>query len=328
MMALYRADEDGATERNGLGFDKLHSPYERDPDTGERRVKNQFVASMIERIEAGEGLTPNQIAACANVLTKYRNQLKDHHGVILPSTEDLKAYTDEITAEKKPERAAPTVSREGWTRQDWAKEIVAALKEDAMAHGFEPNVWDKKGSMRIYLNTDGPRTGPGFIDVHPDGTISNETTLPDNHPALEIALNASKGFKQREQVALGGDKPPGREIFARYLEQEINNYAAGDVKAAVWTGGRHVRVYLNDPTKDRKSGGLGFIDVGMTGITTGGGLKSNSPLYQLAADITNSVVNHHGRLEKAARRYTLAGVAYELCRTADRVFLKKVAHAF
>jgi len=328
MMALYRADEDGATERNGLGFDKLHSPYERDPDTGERRVKNQFVASMIERIEAGEGLTPNQIAACANVLTKYRNQLKDHHGVILPSTEDLKAYTDEITAEKKPERAAPTVSREGWTRQDWAKEIVAALKEDAMAHGFEPNVWDKKGSMRIYLNTDGPRTGPGFIDVHPDGTISNETTLPDNHPALEIALNASKGFKQREQVALSGDKPPGREAFARYLEQEINNYAAGDVKAAVWTGGRHVRVYLNDPTKDRKSGGLGFIDVGMTGITTGGGLKSNSPLYQLATDITNSVVNHHGRLEKAARRYTLAGVAYELCRTADRVFLKKVAHAF
>lgn len=321
--ALFNNDQDGASEQNGVGFNGMHTPYRY--VGGMQTVNNEFVAGMIERIENGDPLTPNQHTASLKVLNTYRKQL-EKHGVTLPTMEELEAAVAALPA-PAPKRG-PDRPRDTWTRQDYAKEVVAALKETADDHGFDPNIWDRKGAMRIYLNTNGPKTGPGYIDIHDDGTISNQTSLPDEHPVFSIAAGAANGFKQPERAKLDSKTPPTRAQFAQYLEQELNAHPDTALKASVWTGGRHVRVYLNEPDMDRKKGGRGYIDVTPAGIVNKTELSHTSSTYQVAKQIADQVLGQHGSLQKSAKIYTILGVPYVLRGIGRAVKLTKFTSPF
>lgn len=321
--ALFNNDQDGASEQNGVGFNGMHTPYRY--VGGMQTVNNEFVAGMIERIENGDPLTPNQHLASLKVLNTYRKQL-EKHGVTLPTMEELETAVAALPA-PAPKRG-PDRPRDTWTRQDYAKEVVAALKETADDHGFDPNIWDRKGAMRIYLNTNGPKTGPGYIDIHDDGTISNKTSLPDEHPVFSIAAGAGNGFKQPERKGLDSKTPPTRAQFAEYLEQELNAHPDTALKASVWTGGRHVRVYLNEPDMDRKKGGRGYIDVTPSGIVNKTELSHTSSTYQVAKQIADQVLGQHGSLQKSAKIYTILGVPYVLRGIGRAVKLTKFTSPF
>jgi hypothetical protein len=94
-MALYDQDDDGASERNGVGFNGMHTPYRY--SAGFRSVNNEFVANMIERLQDGQSLTPNQLKASLNLLTTYKTQL-GKNGVRLPSTEELEQQIGQMPA--------------------------------------------------------------------------------------------------------------------------------------------------------------------------------------------------------------------------------------
>lgn len=321
--ALFNNDQDGASEQNGVGFNGMHTPYRY--VGGMQTVNNEFVAGMIERIENGDPLTPNQHTASLKVLNTYRKQLESH-GINLPTMEELEAAVAALPA-PVPKRG-PDRPRDTWTRQDYAKEVVAALKETADDHGFDPNLWDRKGAMRIYLNTNGPKTGPGYIDIHDDGTISNKTSLPDEHPVFNIAAGAANGFKQPERAKLDSKTPPTRAQFAEYLEQELNAHPDTALKASVWSGGRHVRVYLNEPDMDRKKGDRGYIDITPKGIVNKTELSHTSSTYQVAKQIADEVLGQHGSLEKSAKTYTILGVPYVLRGIGRAVKLTKFTSPF
>lgn len=322
-LALFDNDQDGASEQNGIGFNGMHTPYRY--VGGMQTVNNEFVAGMIERIQNGDPLTPNQHTASLKVLNTYRKQLAGH-GINLPSMEELEAAAAALPA-PAPKRG-PDRPRDTWTREDYAKEVAAALRETADDHGFDPNIWDRKGAMRIYLNTDGPKTGPGYIDIHDDGSISNKTSLPDEHPVFSIAAGAGNGFKQPQRAGLDSKTPPTRAQFAEYLEQELNAHPDTALKASVWTGGRHVRVYLNEPDMDRKKGGRGYIDITPKGIVNKTELSHTSSTYQAAKAIADQVLGQHGSLEKSAKTYTILGVPYVLRGIGRAVKLIKFTSPF
>lgn len=94
-MLLLDDDQDGASERNDVGFNGMHTPYRY--RNGMRTVNNEFVASMVERVQDGQTLTPNQLKASLNLLTTYRKQL-EKNGLALPTTEDLEQVIKEMPA--------------------------------------------------------------------------------------------------------------------------------------------------------------------------------------------------------------------------------------
>lgn len=184
--------------------------------------------------------------------------------------------------------------------------------------------------MRIYLNDrDGGRgTGPGYIEVLPDKTIVNATSLEDSHPVFQVAAGESLGFKAVEKVRLGPN--PTRKEYGEYLSQALNDAPdIGGLKTQVWSpaNGRMVRIYVNSPgSKNGPSGRPEYLDVTVNGIVDKTSLPSDHPLLLTARQIESDALAQ-SRLRKAGRRYTVAGVPYALRVAAGTVNLVRIPDA-
>ncbi|MEO0375937.1 MAG: helicase-related protein, partial [Cyanobacteria bacterium P01_A01_bin.17] len=286
---LYGQDPDGASEINGRGFNKLHTPYRY--AGGQRYVNNEFVASLVEKLDADSPLTDNQLKAALKVVFTYNKRLGKDHGVALPTLEQLEA----ALSDRPP---APQKAFEEMSQREIAQGIISALEQAVEHHDFDANLYERRGT-RIYLNPKGERRGgPGFIEVHEDGTFANNTSLEDSHAVFQVASDNSLGMKQQERSQLSGN--PSKEDFANYLAQELNAHPDIDLKAAPWVKGNNARVYINTPgARSGPSGRPEYIDVTTSGISDKTSLPSTHVMLQEAQKIASQVIADHGFLRKS-----------------------------
>jgi hypothetical protein len=269
LMALYRADDDGATEQNMTGFNGFHSPYAYD-EMGNKHTKNEFVANLIERVQDGEELTPNQLAAALKIVSVYRKQLEKQHSVIIPTTEELKAQTgggssaSEFTGSMKLINGEIHIQRpynkkeldkfraipgRDWRKADNANVIPVASFKEALEH-FPASDMD---------------IDPAIFE-HPG--IHQEPPKPDSTGVVQ--------FKNGEYHV---SFPFDRSMVAR-----VKSITRGGRPIGKW-GGHDNKVWKfpGDPQT---------LDL----------IMREFPDFDL---------------RKSAKRYTLAGVAYDLCRLAN-----------
>lgn len=315
---LAAEDPDGAAEVNGVGFNKFHTPYRGGV------VGNPFVASLVERIKDGLPLSDKQLQGALDVVTTYRKRLGNDHGLVLPTLEQLNGA---IAERPTPKPAKKPVEQK--SQREVAQDIVAALNAATDHHDYEPVLWERRG-MRVYLNDrDGGRgTGPGYIEIMPDKTIVNNSSLEDSHPVFQIAAPESLGFKAPEKVSL--PENPTRKQYASYLAQALNDAPdVGGLKSALWAtpDGKKVRVYINSPgSRKGPSGQSEWLEIGANGFTDKTSLPSDHPFLLTARQIESDVLSQT-QLQKTGRRYTLAGVPYVLRRTGTIANLVKVQNA-
>lgn len=268
LIALYEADSDGARKQNMTGFNGFHSPYDYD-EMGNKHVKNEFVANLIERVQAGEELTPNQLAAALKIVSVYRKQLEKQHNVIIPTTEELKAQTGGGRSAAEFEGSMKLIDGEIHIQRPYNKQEVGKFQS------IPGRRWDGPAkaniipveSFKIALE----KFPPSEFDIDPaifeHPGIHKEPRTPDSSGVVR--------FKNGEYHV---SFPYDRSMVAR-----VKGITRGGRQLGKWNGADKTWKFPGDPQT------LDLIMREFSGFD----------------------------LQKSARRYTLAGVAYELCRLAN-----------